>query len=122
MINYIITQLFNFAKINLKKVLDIQTKLSRINDKYTICRNRLILKSSYRNDKETLHTLAKKYDNAKIIIMEVQTYADIDAHIKLVLDSLEGKCFENDKDIEYLVVKKIKGKRGHDEVLKVWVN
>jgi len=117
-----ISQFFSDTTKKIEKILHIQTKLSRINDKYTICRNRLILKSSYRNDKETLHNLAKKYDNAKIIVMEVQTYADIDAHIKLVLDSLEGKCFENDKNIEYLLIKKIKGKRGHDEVLKVWVN
>jgi hypothetical protein len=107
--------------INLDKI-----KLVSINQKYLLSRGKLILSSAYRNFKNYLIALsipfrgkiaAKKY----AVFIDVKTAKDIDSSIKCVLDGVFDGIDVNDKNINYLVVRKEECKRSDDEKLRVYV-
>ena len=114
------------------KILDIPSiKIVSINQKYILAKGsrRLILNPTFRDFKMQLCHYAERYlalaelDPWPItkVHIELKTYVDIDACIKVVLDGvcLAMEC--NDRDILELRVTKEKLKRGQPSSIRVYV-
>jgi Holliday junction resolvase RusA-like endonuclease len=98
-------------------------KLPSINKKYILSRRRLILSKQYREFKEYLSAQCLKVDICPpyFVKIYVESYADIDNGIKMIIDSLKGNCIGDDRDIIKLEVIKKKIKRGKSGRLEVYV-
>ena len=114
------------------KVLDIPAiKIVSINQKYILARKsrRLVLNPLFRDFKQKLCFYCERYlvlANLNIssftkVKIEVETYTDIDACIKVVLDAVSQAIGIDDKVIEGLEVKKKKIKRVALGSIKVFV-
>ena len=96
--------------------LTLYTKPVPINQKYFVKNGRNILSSKYRNAKEELMQEATALWHEQpltrnIAVNIIFTFGDkrkrdIDANIKILLDSLEGIVYENDNQITELHVYK----------------
>lgn len=108
----------------IKTILELDNiKIPTINQKYGFSpkSRKLYLNHDYRKFKELLHysTTSGLLDPPYEIVIEIKTYKDIDAAIKVILDSLEGVVIENDKFINKLTIFKIPIKKGSLESLRI---
>jgi Holliday junction resolvase RusA-like endonuclease len=102
-----------------------QIKIPSINEKYNINfkTGRFFLKPAYREFKKLLQLVCKKTMLLPPyrIQINISTYKDIDNVEKLVIDSLQGNCIDNDRNVLEKYTKKIRLKKGSLESLVVWV-
>lgn len=110
------------------KVLDLEMPLCSINERYTarIVKGKpiLLLSNKYRKCKEDVAKCAVggNIKNASVVKIWINTYKDIDATCKLILDSLQEKgIIDNDSQILELHIYKTVGKKGKDDKIKVEV-
>ena len=93
----------------------------RLNEKF-VSRS-FVLSAKYREYKENARLYvpvrAKRYTTPiyMCITFFVSRDRDIDSGVKVVLDSLEGLCYDNDSQITELKVIKVKCKKGKERTL-----
>ena len=100
----------------------IDTKLCSINQKYFVVNGRNILSTKYRQVKAYLTDHFSIFDQDELpskpykITIAGKHFADLDAFIKIIFDSLEGAgVIENDKYVTKLIYKKTPAQRGGNE-------
>lgn len=108
------------------EVINVQNvKIPSINQKYGVNRKtgRLFLNRDYRLFKEALSLVCSKkmLPSPYKVLIEIENYGDIDNQIKLIQDSLQGNCIDNDNNIYELIVRKTPLKRGKCGSIKVFV-
>jgi hypothetical protein len=108
-------------------ILDIpNVKLARLNNKYMLSRNRLILTPAYRDFKNYIIASVIPFRN-KIkfpvysMFINLITHLDIDSSIKVIIDGVFEGLQENDSNLHYLVVDKKSCKRNEPNSLKVYL-
>jgi Holliday junction resolvase RusA-like endonuclease len=101
-------------------------KIISKNKKYILLKNqrRLILSSEYRDFKKLLvgniYIPKIKLSPPYQITITLQTYLDIDAPLQCILDALqESKVLDNDRNIEYICIKKYFLKKGELGSIKI---
>ena len=106
--------------INLRKV-----KLASVNQKYILSRGRMILSPVYRQFKNFLISIlfpkvqnySKKQSYA--LFIDVRSNLDIDNMIKPIMDAVFDAIDDNDRKVNYLVVRKETCKRNEENCLRV---
>ena len=103
------------------KTILIKTPPVSVNQRYTISRGRNILSNKYRSAKEAIEwEIKSQWDNETIkdedICINVLLYLkdkrhDIDAFIKLLLDAMSKKVYQDDRQIHELHVFKMYDKK-----------
>lgn len=105
------------------EVLNLENvKLARINNKYF--NGRFVLTNEYRDFKKLVAMSCRKgqIDPPYTVIMEFRSAADIDSHVKPVLDGLQnGHVLIDDSKVIELIVRKHTIKRGSPGSVIVWV-
>ena len=102
-------------------VLECEIPLVSVNEKYIVARGRMILSQKYRDCKNEIALRCKKmkFLEKPMVDIDITTYKDIDACIKVILDGLNGKVYYDDRDIAILRVYKTPAKRGSMDKIKV---
>lgn len=101
---------------NTMKTLVIKTKPVGVNQRYTISRGRNILSRKYRDTKEAMMWEAKSQWQGEPLTGDVTINIflyldnhrpDIDSYLKIILDSLDGIAYDNDRQVTELSVIKM---------------
>lgn len=109
-------------------ILDLEkVKLPRVNNRYN---KNFSLTSDYRNGKNNLIRQINKTVKGCPIIeppyavdISVGTHYDIDSFVKPLMDAMqEAGVIDNDKNVSYLSIKKVKVKRTQDNWIIVELN
>jgi len=94
----------------------IKTKPVGVNARYTISRGRNILSTEYRNAKEAMQwEVASQWQGEPLeddvtlnIFLHLDSKrADVDSYLKIILDSLTGTVYNNDRQVTELSVIKM---------------
>lgn len=111
----------------LRLILDIpKLQLTSINDKYghDFIRKRTFLTESYRLFKDEIFLSVIIPDPVPLppfeIIIQMETYIDLDNPEKAILDAVATRLKINDRDILKKTTIKIPRKRGTTSALKIW--
>ena len=98
------------------KTITILTKPVPVNSKYGVINGRMLLTKKYRDTKEAMKwEIASQWhteplsDNVTLNILQYfgdNRHRDIDAYLKIILDSLESIVFENDSQVDEMHVYK----------------
>ena len=110
------------------RTLIFKTPPVGVNQRYTISRGRNILSKKYREAKETMQWEAKsQWPDEPLdedVVVNILLYlpnnrSDIDAYIKIILDTLTGIAYEDDKQVTELSVVKMLDKEDPRIVVQV---
>ena len=110
------------------RTLIFKTKPVGVNKRYTISRGRNILSKEYREAKETMQWEAKSQWQGEpldedltvnILLYLGSNRTDIDAYIKIILDTLTDIAYEDDKQVTELSVVKMFDKENPRVVVQV---
>lgn len=102
------------------QTLIFNTKPVSVNQRYTIARGRNILSNKYRDAKEAMQWEAKSQwqgepltdDVTLNVYLHLDTKRpDIDGYLKIILDSLDGIAYEDDRQVHELSVIKLHNKK-----------
>lgn len=108
-------------------VADIQNiKIIGKNKKNTISKitGKIILSNEYRIFKEEIYysTFKKKIDPPYLVGIRIWCAHDIDAAEVAILDGIQGRAIDNDKNIEFKVIQRIPIKRGSLGRIQIYVS
>lgn len=110
------------------QTLTFNTKPVSVNKRYTISRGRNILSNEYRSAKEAMQWEAKSQwqgepldDDVTVnILLHLDSKRpDIDGYLKIILDSIDGIAYHNDRQITELTVHKLHNKKHPHVVVQV---
>ena len=112
------------------KTITLLTKPIIVNRKHIIARNRLILSKEYRDTKEAMQweiksTWGTTAPLAGVVTLNIMFYygdnrkRDIDAYLKILLDSMSGIVYEDDDQIVEMHVFKETDKSNPRTVIQI---
>jgi len=102
---FLLKNIVNFG--HMRKVFEtkLEEKLPSINAKYTVSRGRMVLNRPFREAKRKLKMIFKLRYKGKVhtekmyIVLHIETGKDIDNLEKMLIDSMEGIIYKNDRQV-----------------------